>query len=194
MAKSSKKSVNKLNISDFIYLDKIQNTSFPQLAIAIEIKPEFFDDEYCGYTKNFNFKADRKWYKIAHQSAGIACNQRYFITSFLNPKSLQVYKNMENLHKFYYGSSAGAFNISLDSILEYRKMLKDLFSVDCNYCWQNFEESVYPIDCTLDNIKKFTDEELPQDLDELIEWESGFQRAAGVINRWSFLILTENSD
>jgi hypothetical protein len=184
----------KLKTSDFFYIDQIENFSYPKIILAIDIPDCYFQEYYPYKWRELKFNKTRTWTKIAHQSAGIACHQSYFFGTFLTPKSIKVLENTILLQNKWLDSNAGAFGVSLDSILEYRKDIKDMFGVDCNSCWNKFEESIYPIDCTTENIKKLTDDQLPEDLDELIDWDSGFGRAIGCIGRWSLYILAENSD
>jgi hypothetical protein len=184
----------KLKTSDFSYIDQIANVSYPKIVLGIQVPSFYFEEHYPYKWRELKFTKSRTWIKLAHQSGGISCNQSYFFATFLNPKSTKVLENIILLQNKWFESNVGAFGTSLDSIIEYREDIKKLFGVDCNSSWKKFQESVYPIDCTDENIKKLTDESFPEDLDNLIDWNNGFERAAGCIGRWSLCILTENSD
>jgi hypothetical protein len=192
MAKK-KSGKSRFNFGDFKYLDELGLT-MPQLVLGIEIPGSCFDDEPGWSCHQYDLKSDRNWVKIAHQTAGLACHQHWMIGTFLKPKSVELLQNMQKLSDKWLDSNAGVFGLSLAEANEYDGDLKYLFGVGCNRSWKDMEEAFYPIDCTPENIAAMTDEVLPNDLDELIEWGSGWERAIGCVNRWRLFVLGLNSD
>jgi hypothetical protein len=55
-------------------------------------------------------------------------------------------------------------------------------------------EGVYPFDFSIDVLRQLTSVALPDDLDELAEFDTPLERAFGSINAWRAYILGENSD
>jgi len=192
MAKKKKRAETAKNIlrqEDFKYLDQT-GVVLPQLVLGIEIPYDRFGGEYPA--TDYKFKPGRTWLKIAHQTAGLACHQRLILGTLLTPISVAVAQGMAELEKKWLDSNAGLFGNSLDSILEYRADLKRLFGADCNGCHEGFEEAIYPVD--IEFLPKLAADAWPKDLDELIEWESGWQRTIGCVGRWNLWILAQNSD
>lgn len=94
-------------------------------------------------------------------------------------------------------SDAGCFGVPLDEVLKYREQLKALFGlgVDCNQSYQDFEEGIYPIDCSPEALKALCEDDLPEELDDLIEFgDNKFARFCGFVGRWSLFVLGENCD
>jgi hypothetical protein len=56
------------------------------------------------------------------------------------------------------------------------------------------EEGVYPIDVDVRQLRALVEEDLPDDLDSLLTFESDLRRAIGMVGRWKCFILAENSD
>jgi hypothetical protein len=182
---ATKKPSGILKVEDFKYYDQLGLT-LPQLILGIEVNPK------SEYSRDYKFKPGRKWIKLAHQTAGHACNQRYLICTALQPKSVEVLQKMQQLANKWDGSQAGCWGNSLDSLNEYRQDIKNLFGADCNFCHNDFEEGIYPID--IDFLIGLTDEKVPENLDDLVEWESGWDRSLGCLGRWKLFVLGENCD
>lgn len=180
-----KKDRGELKLEDFKYHDSLGLT-LPQLVLGIEVDPT------SEYSKDYKFKPGRKWIKLAHQAAGHACNQHYLICTVLRPKSVEMLQNMQRLADKWEDSQAGWWGNSLKTVLEYQKDLKELLGVDCNICHGKMEEAFYPVD--LDFVSKLAEDNLPNDLDDLIEWDSGWGRSLGCIGRWGLYIIGDNSD
>jgi hypothetical protein len=170
------------------------NLKLPLLILAIEVplyeteKPK----EEAIKDRCYNFKGPERWIMLAHQTAGHACHHHYFYASVLKPTP-EAKVLMCELEKHWYESDCGMFNVSLDEVLEYRKQLLE-FGVDCNSSYRDFEEGIYPIDCESKNLKLLCEDELPEDLNEFIEWEDDWDRLIGIIGRWKLFILGENCD
>lgn len=181
---------NKLNYSDFNYHDALR-FNLPAIALGIKVPDYAFNDSEYGY-KEYDFKRDRKWLKIAHQTSGLACNQQYIIATLLEPKSVDVFKNIIKLQDSWYGSNTGCFGLSLEEANDYNNQLKEFFNAGCNFSWKDLQEGFYPVDT--EYIKNIASDNLPSNLDDLINWRDGFERGIGCIGRWNLWILTENSD
>lgn len=180
----------KLKYTDFKYHDQ-HGFDLPAIALGVKVPDYAFDDSDYGY-QELDFKPGRKWLKIAHQTAGICCHQKYIIATIVEPKSTEVLKNIIKLSKEWDGSNAGFAGVPLREVNKYEQFLNKNLNVSCNFSWRDFEEAIYPID--VEHLKDISSESFPSNLDDLVNWKDGFQRGAGCIGRWNLWILTENSD
>ncbi len=144
---------------------------------------------------------------LRHQTAGVACHQHYMWAIPLKPRP-EVEVAMCRLEKHWYEQDTGALGVALDELLEYRGQLRDWLHVDCNWTYRYFEEGIYPVDGTTEHINRLTEQELPEDFDELLDWmrpddpedprererRVAIRRLMGFIFRWKLFILGENSD
>lgn len=176
----------------FGYLDYDYGLRLPQLVLATR-------------DINMNFSSAREWLAIEHQTAGHACHHHQIIATLLEPRDEQIVKNMEELCNKWLGSNAGIFGVTLNELFEYRTDLTRLFGkqVDCNTSHENFEEAIYPIDCSSEALRVLAEDDLPYDLDELIDWGQAYteekrkqllNKFVGGLSRWELLILGENCD
>jgi hypothetical protein len=172
-----KKSVEVLKFPFLRELDK------PILVLALDAEKQF---------KEPKFKNGYKFEKIAHQCAGLGCHHRYFYIYRLEFKNNKVLENALNLHNLYFGTSLGCLGPTLDDLVEYRKHLKSLLGVDCKYSWSDAEEAIYPID--IDWYRHLTKTKLPFNLDDILVFDTEWEKLCGSVNRWNLLILGENSD
>ena len=140
------------------------------------------------------FKRGRRAHKLSHQTAGLGCNHFYLHGTVLTPRNDDVMRRMRMLSDKWLDSNAGSFGDDLDSVNEYRRDIRVLFGVDCNRSFQDFEEAIYPIDCSGKNISKMASDELPEDLDSLLRFRDGWWKVAGILNRWHLYVLGENGD
>jgi hypothetical protein len=137
---------------------------------------------------------------IAHQSGGLACNQLYLQGFFFDINS-EYSEFIKKLDKLYYESNAGCFGGLLFEIINYQKLIKEI-NADCDSCYELFEESVYPLDLSVDLIKNMIidDKQILKninnetDLDNLIVFKDNFEKFCGCIGWWNSLLITENSD
>lgn len=144
---------------------------------------------------------------LRHQTAGVGCHQHYMWVIPLKPRP-EVEVAMYRLEKHWYAQDTGALGVPLDELVEYRGQLRDWLHVDCNWTYRYFEEGIYPVDGTPEHIKRLTEQELPEDFDELLEWTRpddpedpqererrvAMRHLMGFIFRWKLFILGENSD
>ena len=146
--------------------------------------------------ERYPFTDHRPFIPIAHQTGGEACHWRYIIGTILRPRP-EVTIKIQRISDSWQGSNCGAFSVSLDDILEYRKQLNELLGADCNHSYAAFAEGIYPIDCSPDVARRLTDEEMPDDFDAtFIKWRGKPERFLGSLDRqerWHLYILGRNS-
>ncbi len=170
-----------MTMEDYKYLEPEQ---LPCLVLAIVQTPQ--------YPKSYNFKPTHNWVKIAHQTAGNGCHQVYMNAIVLKCRD---FDKINTLAKHYDNTCMNMLGLSLNEIVAYRKYINDTLNVDCNESYHYLEEGIYPIDATTENIKKLCKDNLPKDLDNLIDWrDDKVGKYAGCINRWYLFILGENCD
>jgi hypothetical protein len=177
-AQKPTKRPKQLDIEQFKYLDQL-GLPFPQLVLGIKVPQDAFNEEY-GW-REIRFKPGRRWVKIAHQTCGVFCRQHYYIGTILTPSE----RLKTNLHLFHWPLPEG-----LDGLTKYRENLQVALQADCNDCYKNLEEAHYPIDVKF--ATKLAIDAPPCELDELIDWESGLERARGAMGRWNLVVLGNN--
>ena len=188
MAKKKVRSLDKsssplVKIEDFKPSDQL--LEFPALVLGIEAR---FDE----WARDFKFSSARRWLKISHQAAGMACNQYRLYCTVLCPNSARIEANMRNLSEKWFASNLGCFGVSLNEIIQYRNDIRSFFNADCNVSYRSLQEGLYPIDVKFAG--QLTNDKLPEDLDDLIQWDSGWSRSIGSIGRFGLYILGNNSD
>ncbi|MBI1969849.1 hypothetical protein HYS48_04090 [Candidatus Woesearchaeota archaeon] len=142
--------------------------------------------------EKYRFTSARDWILLAHKTGGVSCNQHHMAATILQPKPETV-RLMEALHKRWYESECGA-PASLDEILEYRQQLLSA-GVDCNNSYPHFEEGIYPIDCSVEIVRRLASDTVPDNFDDaFIQWKDHLERGFGAARRWHLYILGENSD
>ncbi len=139
--------------------------------------------------RKYNFNKKRKWRKIAHQTAGVSCHQHYIVGTILTPRK-NIKRKLLAICDMWLDTNCSK-HPSLDEILTYRAQLKNLLGVDCNYTYMDFEEAIYPIDCSRETIRKLAIDNLPVNLDNLINWN---KNELSKYAHWRLYILGENSD
>jgi len=162
------------------------------LYLGTGMLPQFFPILVLGTVSEYKMSKRFQWQWLRHQCGGRACRQLEVFATILEPKP-GVYERMVELADHWYNSQQGAFGVSLDSIIEYRQQLRNWFGVDCNWSYRDFAEAVYPIDCTLENLGKLTNQKFPKELDRLVKDRDDFD-LFGSGNRWRLYVLGENSD
>lgn len=180
-----------LKLEDFHYADQL-GLALPQLVLAIEIPKRGFEED----ARTYQFKLGRTWLKLAHQSAGHACHQHYLLATVLTPKTVKVAQGISALDRKWLDSQAGCWGVPLSGVLDYEADLKRLLGAGCNTSYRSFEEGFFPLDTEfLSAVAAEADlASLPKDLDDLIEWRTGFERVGGSVGRWKLIVLGENSD
>ena len=173
---------SKFNYDDYTYFN---GSELPKLILGLKINPAY------SYEEEYKFKSDKEWTKIAHQAAGHACHQHYFIATILTPKP-ELINKIKDICDEYLDSDIGCFGVNIHELNSYVDLLKSNLDVDCEWSYTAFEEALYPIDYKKETISKLTVDILPDDLNNLVEWEEGFQKSIGCVNRWGIYILGQN--
>lgn len=188
----------------FQYPDEL-GFELPMLILAVRAQPS---DGVVGYPLRDPWRARlgmERLMPLRHQTAGHGCHHHDLWALPLQPRS-ETAVAMFRLDKQWYGSNAGVFGVSLDELLLYREQLNGWLGVDCNRSYRDFEEAIYPIDPSADGLRTLTVSDLPDDLDDLVEWtrpedpphdrerRAALRRLLGFVHRWTVYVLAENSD
>jgi hypothetical protein len=144
----------------------------------------------CTKQDDLNFKPEYNFKPYEHISSGYTCSTHKLFIKILNPTP-NAQKLIEFLNKEYYHSCFIEEHVPLDEIIKYQLHLK-LFDLDCVGSYINFQEAMYPIDC--EYIHKLTTDDLPENLDDMVNWEKPINQMCGMVGRWKLYVLTENSD
>jgi hypothetical protein len=131
--------------------------------------------------ENYKFTDTRTWMLIAHQTAGNGCHQNYLMGTVLKPRT-SVLPTLQEIVGGWYGSNYGFTERPLSGVLRYRAQLRKI-DVDCERSYPDFEEGMYPIDCTRDNLQRMTTERLPVNLDKLVNWKNGLEFSEATLIR-----------
>ncbi len=186
--KISRPEIKALKTEHFRPSDEL-GLSLPRLVLVTEPDVRSLFD---GDARDYAFKPGRDWLKIEHQTAGHRCNQRYLIGTVLTPKNPEVSRGMVALARKWFNSQAARGENPLDALIDYRADLKSFLNADCNDSHGKMEEGLMPIDIQF--LPQLVTETLPKDLDDLILFDTGWERAAGCADRWQLYVVSVNSD
>jgi hypothetical protein len=164
--------------------EKFHEFAVPRLALAIKDH---------GYDPRFTFKEGREWHRIHHQTGGLACNHVKMWCTFLTVKE-DLLPLLDEINDKWLDSNIGVFGVRLDEVLTYRAFINKNLGADCDKSYADFEDAIYPLDCSVQLIRALCEDVLPDDLDELLHFENDFSRTLGFANRWKLYILGENCD
>lgn len=183
-APTSRPKASHLALEQFRFADQL-GLHLPQLVLGIEVdRRELAGDSRRDYA----FQPGRQWHKLAIQTAGVASRQRYLIGTLLRP-SERAAKGIPIVYQRWRATSVGAQCATLTQLGAYRADVKQLFGADCDQSYAAFAEAFYPVDLTY--LPELAADALPNPLDDLIRWDSGFDRMA-FANRWTLGVLTPN--
>ena len=160
----------------------LEEKELPVLFLALDPEQDW---EHSELGKKF------KWEHIQHQCAGHACGQQYYYGTRLKPRNIT---RMVLLTEKWVDSEVGCLGTSLKDVNQYNEELKSLFEVDCDTTFMLFQEAVYPVDCTPENLKKMCYDDLPDRLDDLLEFKTPFSSICGCFGRWKLYMLGPNCD
>jgi len=146
-----------------------------------------------GYKPRFTFKTGREWHRILHQTAGLGCHHVRMWCTFLTPKT-DIIPILSEINATWLDSNAGVLDVRLDDVLKYRALISEKLGADCNVSYPDFEEAIYPIDCTVETIRSLCEDDLPDDLNDLLHFDNNFNSMLGFAKRWNLYILGENCD
>lgn len=131
--------------------------------------------------------------EIRHQGGGYSCTQ-FKKTCIVLPIRQDALPLVSALAGKWLNSCAGGFDApTLRDANEYSSDLSAL-GLTCETCYTGFSEGIYPFDTSAAALRKLTDFELPEDLDDLLVFEPEHSRMFGIIGRWQAYILGENCD
>ena len=157
----------------------IEDDELPMLVLTL--------DKYAPMKKH----KDRKWESIMHQSGGISCHHHYLQAWKLNPQP-KIEANIFRLNNYWERHGCCSLGgVPMDEILTYRHQLQTWFGVDCNWSYRNFEEGLYPIDITDENLKKMCTNEIPKNHSDMIF--SYGKTVVPIIGLFNLYILGNNS-
>lgn len=165
-----------------------EDAKFPMLVIGLN--PYYIKENVCS------FKDPSKWKLIETQHGGVACHHRIMYIYELSVRP-EVKPKIQALNDRFYDCG---YRQSLQQINSYNDYLIQNLGVSCDYSYSSFEEALYPIDPSHENIVKLSNEVLPLDdfskidLDKLLIFKTKFSQLIGILNRYDLFILGENSD
>lgn len=163
-----------LSLDDFAPL-----TSLPQLVLGIEI-----DRRAIGEGEpSLRFAPNRDWKHIAHDTAGPT---RYLVGLIQTP----TLRGAAEIALITQQWARVGTPTRLSQFCTYRERLLEA-GLDCNESWRSFSAGFYPIDLScLSRISNSAPN--VAHLDDLVIWESSYQRAAGAATRWGLWILGDH--
>ncbi len=192
---SRKKKTDRVSTEDFMRFSRVdefklvEEHELPMLFLGMRIESDF-DLSDKSYLKH----PVLKWRKMCHQTAGIGCHHHYLWGARLPPRNTSVERKMKALSEKWLDSNAGTFCSSLEEIIEYRNDIRTLFGVDCDHEYRDFEEGIYPMECSERSLKRMTSLELPERLDSLLKFKTRMGVMFGIIGRWKLYVLGHNCD
>ena len=134
-----------------------------------------------------------RWVRLLHQGGGHACSS-FERDCIILPIKESMYKKVQQLADKWLDSEVGFWGgPCLTDAVDYNKDL-ELLGLTCNVTYKEMMEAVYPFDLMRGALQILTDAELPEDLDDLLSFDSDFNKMLGSICRWEAFILGENCD
>lgn len=163
---------------------------FPDLEerprLLLGVAPEWL-------TRGVRLHPSRSWHHVRHQAGGVHCAQVELLATELVPR-LERETGLRRLAERFRETHLSGWGITLDDLVWYRSELQEWVGVDCVLSYRDFREAVYPVDVTSHHLRHLTVETLPEQLDDLLEFDQPFARALGMLGRWQLWIISANSD
>lgn len=133
------------------------------------------------------------WQEIHHQGGGHACIS-FERRCIVLPIKDSVYRGVREITDKWLDSCVGLFGgPALRDANEYNEDLSAI-GLTCESSYREMIEGVYPFDTSVETLRKLTDFPLPDDLDDLLVFESDLARMFGILGRWQAYFLGENCD
>lgn len=134
------------------------------------------------------------WHVIQHQTAGTYCNHHRMWAMRLTPTDA-TFAGMLKLEEHWFRSNAG-WGPTLDEVIAYRASLHRIFGdgFDCNRSYQNFNEAIYPIDCSIELLERICTDTLPPRFGDFFDDALSIAPALGSYERAELYVLGANSD
>jgi hypothetical protein len=167
----------------------------PLLILGCSVALESSYPELYQAPLRWKMKPGRTWERIAHQHAGVSCSHSYFWATVLTPRP-DVAAALAEIDAHWCGTDTGVWGVTLAEIVEYSEQLRRLIpGATCEKVYGQFTEALYPIDCdTGADVRRLALDDLPDDLNELVEWDKGMSKLLGCVGRWGLWSLGVNSD
>lgn len=122
-------------------------------------------------TRGTQLREGRSWHYLQHQTSGLSCTQVYLVATELTPRPEREAGLLE-LADRYADSNFGLWGTTIDNLVGYRETLRALVGVECAVRHRDFQEAVYPVDVTPEHLRHLSADDLPADLEELLEFDS----------------------
>lgn len=138
----------------------------------------------------------RRFEALVHQTAGTACRHPEVVATRLawRPEALEA---AQQVCAEWFETNQGAWGgPSLPEANRYNAFLADRFGpiVNADTTYGALAEGWYPVDPTPRALARLTSEALPDDLNDLVVFDSEVMRFAGSVGRWTVVIAGPNSD
>lgn len=136
-----------------------------------------YDIENSGY-RTYEIDTPDEWHYMSHQYGGVSCSKKCFhgIDLESTEAALRLFIEINRLYLPY---------IDLKDIKEYKELLGK-YNLTCNNVFREFNDGIFPIDYSVENLDKISKTKLSDELNELIEDNKDVD--------WALFILTEGSE
>jgi hypothetical protein len=148
---------------------------------------------------------ERVWHDLEWAGGGVDFSRRLYITCTVLTPRPDIRDELRRLDDKWLDSSAGSSTLlggRLDQLEEYRDDLRAM-SLDCNYTYLDFAEAIYPIDLEPGVLARLCVDELPAELDDLVEavgfagegrWLEDPWASHMFADHWQLFLLGANCD
>lgn len=136
-------------------------------------------------------KPSREWLRLIHQAGGSQRQPHLFWVTQLRPRA-QTQTGLKKLAQYYAAHPLGGGPMRLEQLLHYQTQLQEYLGVECNRSYADLVEGIYPIDLTPEHLLHLAEDELPTNLDELLERGETYRSAN--LERWGLWGLTSSSE
>lgn len=167
----SSESNHHLDIEQFSYLAP---NELPALILGIHVPHDAFRPD-SNRTVPTRFKRGREWRKIAHEG-------HFWIGTRVVPTTDALMR----ITAFARAWAGTTTPLTLGKLNVYNDSLRRTVFANCDQSYSLLDSHQFPIDTVF--LRDLTAEEFPADLDELVNWESGQQRAV-CGGKWNLVIL-----
>lgn len=180
--KPAKSRTPTLDIESFRYLAP---TELPALLLGIHIPADHFRED-SHHAHSYRFAGSRKWERVAHDGGGLSGERsHYWIAT-----RLTILPEFATPLSYFLSEWTGRLTPSLDTLMAYRAGIKRyLAGADCNDSYPLLSSNHFPLD--VEGALELVADSLPSvaQLDDLLVFDSGLDRARGSLNRWNAVIL-----
>ncbi len=158
----------------------------PRLVLGIRIT--IFENIYLSRTSG-QPKPGRVWMYLIHHAGGKEQQTHMFFVTELHPQA-QVEAKLKALAEHLMTHPLGGGPMGLDQLVEYQTRLREYLGVDCQHSYADLLEGIYPIDPTPAHLARLVEDELPAELDALVEGEG--TRKSSPLGSWGLWMLSAN--